>query len=98
MAEENDNITTQVLISIREELAGLRGDVKKLEEEQARTRTDLGRRIDQTNLQLKNTESRLATEISALRATVSNSNSDPDLRDRVEKLERDLAELKASKG
>lgn len=108
MAEHDDNsITVQILIGIREDLAALRSDVQAVKEEvkevrveQTKTRQDLGRRIDQTNLQLKTSEARLATEISALRSTVTDSEPKLDrqgLEERVEQCERDIAELRSQR-
>ena len=93
---ESTDLTLQVLIDIREQIKETNTNVetgfaamnKRLEIGFA----DLGRRIDQTNRQLLVTEARLATEISALRGTQHDSLS--DLRDRVDRCERDIEELR----
>lgn len=95
---ESSDITVQILIEIRDELRatnarvdGIVVEMQELRKELAQTRHDLSRRIDQTNRQLVSTETRLVTEISALRATVD---VDRDLNNRLERVERDVAELR----
>jgi predicted nucleic acid-binding Zn-ribbon protein len=102
--DSTNDLTVQILIEMRDELRktnarldklseDLERSLKEVRDEQARTRQDLGRRIDQTNLQLKTTEARIATEISALRAVVT-ERDDRSLEERVSQCERDIVELR----
>lgn len=95
---DDDNLTVRVLVDIRDEIRGLR--------------TDLGEtnhRIDQTNqgldllrVELVASETRVATRFVALTA----SNRDLrdllvdrfDVRDRVERCEREIEEIKKKVG
>jgi len=100
---ESTDLTVQILIDIREQAkqqqAELKHELKQglqdLGQRIDQTNRQLGevnRRIDQTNRQLVTTETRLAIEISGLRG--AQHEDGPALRERVERCERDIEELR----
>jgi hypothetical protein len=89
---ETTDITLQVLIEIREQIANINTSFALLTKRVDSGFADLGRRIDQTNRQLLVTEARLATEIGALRGT--HDDALIELRERVDRCERDIEELR----
>jgi predicted nucleic acid-binding Zn-ribbon protein len=99
---ESTDLTVQILIEIRDQIAQTNHRLdttnQRLDESRdylGRRIDDLGRRIDQTNRQLVVTETRLATEISALRGTLHEDQPGPrGLRERVERCERHIDELR----
>jgi hypothetical protein len=103
---ESTDLTVQILIDIRDEIKGTNAEVKQLKEETKQLKeetkkgfAEMGRRIDQTNRQLLTTETRLATEISALRAGYDDGAAERrELRDRVTRCERDIEELRQRLG
>lgn len=95
---ETDDLTIHVLREIRDEIRGTNQRVDRLE-------TQLSERIDQTNLRIDRltervveSEIRTATAITGLAGTLDDVRGllkdRLDLRDRVERCERDIDELK----
>ncbi len=106
---DSPDITVQVLIQIRDELREFKEQTNarfdKMIAELAGTNSRIdqtNRKLDQTNRQLLVTEARLSTEISGLRDVVTElrevtsgrETGRDELRDRVERCERDIAELR----
>ena len=98
----SDDVTTKVLVEIRDEIRATRTELKA---ELATTRTELKGEIAKTNERLDRVERRqvegemrLATELVAVRGTLQDVHTllkdRFDLRDRVDKCERDIAEIK----
>ena len=93
----NRDLTTEILIQIRDEMKAVRGELTT-------TREQLSSRIDETNLRLERveraqseTEIRLATEIISVVSAVNQLKdlivADRDLRNRVDEHDRRLAAL-----
>jgi hypothetical protein len=100
------DVTIEILQGIRDEIRETRGELRT-------TRTELSNRIDETNVRLYEmrtelsrriveSEVRTATAITDLAGTVREMTdvlrSQNDLRPRVERCERDIAELKRRSG
>lgn len=103
---ESTDLTVQILIDIRDQLAVTNQRLDTTNERldamssSLGKRIDdlghhLGKRIDQTNRQLITTETRLATEISALRGALVD---DPSVLERLGRCERDIEELRQRLG
>jgi len=97
----NQDLTTEILIQIRDELKDTR---EQLRAELKSTREELSSRIDQTNSRLERverrqgeTEVRLATELISVATAVNQLKdlliADRDLRQRVDEHDRRIAVL-----
>ena len=99
---EPTDLTVEILKDIRQEIRDVRLELREtkteLREEIHELRLDLSGRIDETNRRLVDSEIRTSTAITALAGSVQEMTQVPrathDLRPRVERCERDIAELK----
>jgi chromosome segregation ATPase len=103
---ENDDITVRVLIDIRDRLdqtnVRLETMTADLSQRIDDLNHDLGERIDRTNDRITSLELRTATEMTAVATAVQDVsrllNDRFDLRDRVERVERGLEDLRKKVG
>lgn len=102
---ETDDLTIHVLREIRDEIRGTNSRVDSLTAGVDHLETHLSERIDQTNVRIDRltervveSEIRTATAITGLAGTLDDVRDllkdRLDLRDRVERCERDIDELK----
>jgi hypothetical protein len=92
---DDSETTHAILREIREQLRTNQADTNERFEQLGTKIDQTNRRLDTTNRHLLNTEARLVTEISALRAVLTEAEPEgPDFRERLEQVERELAELR----
>jgi chromosome segregation ATPase len=92
---DESEITHAILREIRDQLKATNAELARTREELLEKVAETNRRIDRTNRHLVNMESRLATEIGALRADLTETGPDRrEFRERLERCERDIAELR----
>jgi methyl-accepting chemotaxis protein len=100
----NKDLTTEILIQIRDEMKGMREELKGTREELSARIDQTNTRLDQTNVRLERTEKRqaaseirLATEIVNVVQAVNQLKdllvADRDLRHKVEEHDRRIAVL-----
>ena len=100
--EDPTDMTVHVLIEIRDELRKTNKRVDHLTERVDQNFEALSTRIDATSARVVESEMRVATAIVDLAGTVNDIKTllveRLDLRDRVERCERDIDELKRARG
>jgi chromosome segregation ATPase len=109
----DDSLTLRVLIDIREELREtnkrldqtrleLKDELSQLKDEISQTRVELKEEIGQNRSEIVEVELRLATRFTELTAATRDTHSllvdRFDLRDRMERCEREIEELKTKVG
>ncbi len=105
----SDDITVRVLVEIRDAVRATNERVDKLDGRVEQMNIDLGKRIDETNHRIDETNQRLsgleiptATSLNevtgTLREVTALLRDRLDLRDRVDRCERDIADLKTRVG
>ncbi len=95
---ESDDLTIRVLIEIRDEIRSTNQRVDRTNERVDRLSEQLTGRIDDLGVRMVESELRTSTAITELHGTMRNVHTllvdRLDLRDRVERCERDIDELK----
>lgn len=97
----NDDITHEILLSIRDEIRGTNQRVDETNQRIDRLDERLTGRIDSLDRRLTGTDIRLGTAIVAMEGTLNDIahmlRTNLDLKSRVERVEADVAELKRNK-